>query len=330
LRYVVDVFHHSALEAHFKEDHMIRVTHGTRPIDRSYVAGFSLAAFALVATACGKEKEVVPGDTVPTPVSTSVDSGTVVPTVPVNVSFAEAESVYNERRYADATAMFDSYVQRKPDNAWGHYMLGLSAWKAGELDRARSAFERSLELDPKHVKTLLNLSRVLIEQGKPRDALTHVTTAVQLDSMSGDVHRMMGRVRTELKQPNEAVESYRTALSLQPSDVWSMNNMALVLIQQGRFDEAIAPLARAVQLDSSVAVFHNNLGIALERTGHYTMATQAYRKALSVDSTYAKATSSLTRVEQRVDDPSVTPIDLVALAETFDREIRTAVVVRQP
>ena len=312
---------------------MIRVMHSARPVNRSYMASFSFAAFALVAaTACGKEKEVVHEDssTVPTSVSTSVDSGTVVPTVPVNVSFAEAESVYKERRYADATAMFDSYVQRKPDNAYGHYMLGLSAWKAGELDRARSAFEKSLELDPKHVKTLLNLSRVLIEQGKPKDALTHVTAAVQLDSMSGDVHRMMGRVRTELRQPNEAVESYRTALSMQPSDVWSMNNMALVLIQQGRFDEALPPLARAVQLDSSVAVFHNNLGIALERTGHYTMATQAYRKALSVDSTYAKATASLARVEQRVDDPSLSPINLAELAETFDRDIRTTVATRQP
>ena len=310
---------------------MIRVMLGRSPIDRSTVAGYSFAAFALIAImACGKEKEEVqePGE-IPASVST-VDSGTVTPTVPVNVSFAEAESVYNERRYADATVMFDAYVQRKPDNAYGHYMLGLSAWKAGELDRAVTAFERSLELDPKHVKTLLNLSRVLIEQGKPKDALTRVTTAVQLDSMSGDVHRVMGRVRTELRQPNEAVESYRVALSLEPTDVWAMNNMALVLIQQGRFDEALAPLARAVQLDSSVAVFHNNLGIALERTGHYTMATQAYRKALSVDSTYAKATASLTRVEQRVDDPSVSPIDLAVLADTFDREIRTAVVVRQP
>jgi Tfp pilus assembly protein PilF len=227
-------------------------------------------------------------------------------------------------------AMFDVYVQGKPENAWGHYMLGLSAWKAGELDRARSAFERSLELDAKHVKTLLNLSRVLLEQGKPRDALTHVTTAVQLDSTSGEVHRMLGRVRTELRQPNEAVEAYRVALSLEPTDVWSVNNMGLVLIQQGRFDEALGPLALAVKLDSSVAVFHNNLGIALERTGYVTMAAQAYQKALSVDSTYKKASASLTRVQQRVDDPSLTPVDLAVLAETFDREIRTSVVARQP
>lgn len=315
---------------------MSRVTPAARPNDNLHVAAaaLSLAALALVATtACGKQKDEVHGDSnvSPSPVATSIDSGLVASTgVPANVSFAEAESVYKERRYGDAAAMFETYVQRKPDNAYGHYMLGLSAWKAGELDRARSAFERSLEIDPKHVKTLLNLSRVLIEQGKPRDALTHVTAARQLDSTSGEVHRMMGRVRTELHQPNEAVESYRVALSFEPTDVWSMNNMALVLIQQERFDEALPPLARAVQLDSSVAVFHNNLGIVLERTGHYTMAAQAYKRTLSADSTYEKSKASLARVERRVDDVSVTPIDLVQLAETFDREIRTSAVVRQP
>ena len=48
------------------------------------------------------------------------------------------------------------------------------------------------------------------------------------------------------------------------------------------------------------------------------------------DSNYTKASSSLTRVGQRVDDPSVGPLNLVDLAETFDREIRTSLVVRQP
>jgi predicted Zn-dependent protease len=331
LRWVVDVFTTPAPQAQLKEDQMIRVMLAARPIDRSYTAGVSFAALALFATmACSDKKEESHVDAAPPSAATITDSGTVAPTVAVNVSFAEAESTYHQRRYAEATAMFDAYVQRKPDNAWGHYMLGLSAWKAGELERARSAFERSLAIDPKHVKTLLNLSRVLLEQGKPVDALTHVTTAAQLDSMSGEVHRMLGRVRTELRQPNEALESYRVALSLEPTDVWSMNNMALVLIQMGRFDEALAPLALAVKRDSSVAAFHNNLGIALERTGHYTMAAQAFRTAVSVDSAYQKATASLTRVQQRVDDPSVSPIDLAVLAETFDREIRTSVVARQP
>jgi len=51
-------------------------------------------------------------------------------------------------------------------------MLGLSAWKQGDRDRAVAAFEQVLEKDSTHVKSQLNLSRVLIEQGKAQDALS--------------------------------------------------------------------------------------------------------------------------------------------------------------
>ena len=62
--------------------------------------------------------------------------------------------------------MFATYADQHPSNPWGHYMLGLSSWKAGDLDRAERAFVRANELDPKHVKTLLNLARVQPRPGQ--------------------------------------------------------------------------------------------------------------------------------------------------------------------
>src|SRR4030095_5062191 len=131
------------------------------------------------------------------------------------------------------------------------------------------------------------------------------------------------RVRfRSLNEPNEAVAAYRLALSHDPTDVWSMNNMGLLMIQQGKNEEALGPLARAVQLDSTVAVFQNNLGTALEPTGRFALATQAYKSALTIDDGYTKAKVSLARVEGRKEDPTVAPVELTPLAESFDREMR--------
>ena len=250
--------------------------------------------------------------------STSASTTTVSQTV----SLTEAEQVYREKRYDDAAALFATYADQHPNNPWGHYMLGLSSGKAGTLERAESSFVRAHELDPKHVKTLLNLSRVHLDQNRPKDALVRVKEALVLDSTSGESYRLMGRVRSSLNQPNDAIAAYRLALSRDPNDVWSMNNMGLLLIQQGKNEEALGPLARATQLDSTVAVFQNNLGIALEHTGRFTLATQAYKSAIVVDGGYTKAKLSLARVEGRKEDPSVTPVELATLAESFDREIR--------
>jgi len=293
---------------------------------------FTLPTIAIIAAACGGEvknvKEVVgdsanPVATITVPGPTVSSTGTVVSNTPTQaVSIAEGEKVFQEKRYADAAVLFSTYVDQHPNNPWGHYMLGLSSWKAGDLQRAESAFVRANEIDPRHVKTLLNLTRVHLDQGRPKDALARVNAALVLDSSSGEAYRLLGRVRSALNEPNEAIAAYRLALSHDPKDVWSMNNVGLILIQQGSFEEALGPLALAVQLDSGVATFQNNLGIALEHTGRFTLATQAFKSALAVDESYTKAKLSLARVEGRKEDPTVTPVELTTLAESFDREIR--------
>ena len=291
------------------------------------VAGIlTVAVLALVAmTACGGSEREATSDTISsagviTPSVTTTESPKVETP---RVSFVEGETAYSERRYAEATELFGTYVEQHPDNSWGHYMLGLSAWKAGDLGRAETAFVRSIELDGKNVKSRLNLTRVLLDAGRPRDAREHVTQALAIDTTSGEAYRLLGRVRAAMNQPNEAVAAYRLALALDPADAWSMNNMGLLLVQGTHYEEALGPLSRAVQLDSNVAVFHNNLGIALEHTGHYALATQSYQRALAVDSSYTKALLSLARVNGRKEDPALAAIDLATIADAFDREIRT-------
>lgn len=262
------------------------------------------------------EPVVVNDSVVESPVQTSTPSYE-------NVTYEEAESTFTARRYGEATEMFAAYVTRRPKNPWGHYMLGLSAWKAGQLTRARGSFERAIELDPSHVKSQLNLTRVLLELNEPREASERVLAALDLDSTSAETYRLMGRVQTALGEKDAAIDSYRAALALDAHDVWSMNNMGLLLIQLGRFEEALRPLARAVQLDSSVAVFRNNFGMALERTGHFVAATESYRAAVSIDPGYTKASASLARIERRGDDPGATPIDVALLGDDFVREVET-------
>lgn len=256
-------------------------------------------------------------------------NGTVATPTPSyeNVTYRDAETAFTGKDYAKAQAMFTAYTEQHQQNAWGYYMLGLSAWKAGDAAQAESAFVAALELDPRHVKSMLNLSRVLLENDRPKDALERVTAALAIDSESVDGYRLMGRTQYALGHVDEAIDAYRKAIALDTNDVWSMNNLGLILIQQGRFDDALGPLARATQLDSTVAVFQNNLGIALERTGRYVESAQAYHAALAADSTYEKASVSLARVDGRADDPDVEPADLAMLAQNFVADIEGGPVV---
>src|SRR5438445_11008421 len=72
-------------------------------------------------------------------------------------------------------------------------MLGLSAWKTGDRDAAVRAFTQALEKDSTHVKSRLNLSRVLIEQGKAQEALPYAGGVFTRDSRSTEVSPLSGR-----------------------------------------------------------------------------------------------------------------------------------------
>ena len=103
------------------------------------------------------------------------------------MSFGDGEAAYRARKYSDATAIFERYIVQRPNNAWGHYMLGLSAWKHGDLVKSEQAFDTALSIDPHHVKSLVNMSRVLIERKRHDDAIASLTRAADIDPGGGAI-----------------------------------------------------------------------------------------------------------------------------------------------
>ncbi len=237
------------------------------------------------------------------------------------VTFEMADSAYRGRRYDDATVLFKTYTESRPNNAWGFYMLGLSAWKSGAREQAESAFVQALTLDSTHVKSHLNLSRVLLESGQPDSALVHIDAAIALDSTSSEALRLQGRAFEAQGKTDDAIVAYQRAIVKNDSDTWAMSNLGALYIRLERFEDAIGPLARANEIEHKVATFHNNLGMALELTGRYQQSVEQYRAALAIEGTYGKAVSNLQRVELVKQDPSITSVDLTERSKQFQDQI---------
>jgi superkiller protein 3 len=270
----------------------------------------ALLVVAVAATACSKNNEAqqsnAPGPQSPakmTTVAMTKDKPKEVQAIPETIaspnsgSFSDGEAAYATGKFGDAVKLFDQYAEQKPKNPWGHYMLGLSAWKAGDFEKSEKSFNEALRLDPDHFKSLLHLSRILVDQKRYDDAVVRLTHAGELDPNSADVQRLLGRAFTGQSKTDEAVAAYRRTIELDAKDAWSMNNLGFLLIEKERYDEAVPVLQKAVSLRKSVAVFHNNLGMALEHTGNIKGAAAEYRTARIVDPGDEKSKENLIRVE---------------------------------
>jgi Flp pilus assembly protein TadD len=291
----------------------------------------SVLAVALAAVGCSKQNDK-PQTTTPEwqqsatakPNSMTTESSVVMPDVNKivgPVSFDDGEAAYKAGKYSEAMKVFEQYTVEKPDNAWGYFMLGLSASKSGDPVKAEGAFEDALRIDPAHIKSLTNLSRVLIDQKRFDEAIDKLTLAGEIDPKSGEVQRLLGRAFHGQGMTDDAVSAYRQAIALDGKDAWTLNNLGLLFIEQGRAAEAVPVLARAVELRKDVPTFHNNLGMALEQTGRFTAAATAYNGALAADPGYTKAQKNLERVAA-VKVVGEEEFDLEAAAKSFVESTR--------
>src|SRR5262249_53127684 len=203
-------------------------------------------------------------------------SGPATPATPTVLSYDDAETLYRSGKFGEAKTAFETYVGTKPENPWGHYMLGLAAWKTGDFKTAERAFDRAIALDSTTVKSYLGSARVLLDLKREPEAIERINRAMTLDSTSTEALRLLAPATSQQGKTASAIAIYRTVLTRNDHDVWAMNNLGVLYLDQGQPESAIGPLGRAVELNGTAPVFHNNLGMALERTGHFLTAKQAY------------------------------------------------------
>jgi len=157
----------------------------------------------------------------------TVEADTVVtvtqPEAEKEVTYEEAEAAYQERHYEEAVELFSEYAERRSRGTPGASTC--SACLPGRrenLPLAEKAFNRALELDPGHVKSQLNLSRVYLDAGRSKDALTMIDKVLAIDPESGEAYRLQGRALSQSGLVDSAVGAYRHAILIDDEDYWAM------------------------------------------------------------------------------------------------------------
>src|SRR6266550_1231968 len=223
---------------------------------RNRITLIPIAAFILAA--CGDKRPHTSDANAAevSPVSSeSASASAPTPAVTGPVSFEDANTAFKAKRYDEAARLFATYTTAQPDNVWGHYMLGLSAWKAGDRDRAVEAFRRALEQDSTHVKSHLNLSLVLddhdvwslnnlavvyIDQGQFDQALGPLAHAIEIDSTVAAFQNNLGLALERTGHSTQSADAYKAALGIDSTYQKAAGN--LTRVEGVKQDPAIGPV----------------------------------------------------------------------------------------
>ncbi len=160
-----------------------------------------------------------------------------------------------QKQFACAADAFRQAARIQPDSAHLAYMIGLSLYNAGEVDKAVLPLQQSVRLDPTVVQS-------------------HLALAAALD---------------HIQRIPEAEAEWRAALALDSRSAPALDGLARDLIGEKNFTAVIALLSAAPPTPERSV----NLAVAYTRTGRLDDASRVLRIAYDADPTSVTVSSAL-------------------------------------
>lgn len=142
----------------------------------------------------------------------------------------------------------------RSEKAQAHASLGEDFMTAGLLDRARDAFSKALEVDPKNLTALRALSRASIEEGQWDRALELEERLLRLDSSRRNrslafIYNEIGREHLREENDRMALRHFQKAIAVDDHAFPAHIFLGDIHYKEGKLQKAIEHWERVVDLE---------------------------------------------------------------------------------
>jgi tetratricopeptide (TPR) repeat protein len=190
----------------------------------------------------------------------------------------EVEADLRQGRFDAALTKARALTQAEPRNALAFTFLGMASLHLNQLDQARSAFERSIQLDAADPRPHLNLA-LLYASGNQLDKAIHsYQQGLALDHRNPTAHYNLGRLLLTSGRFVEAAKALEESLQLRGGDAEARIALVEALLGAGQRDHARSQAELCLQ-SSLPAEMVMRLGAALVRGNETALAETALERA---------------------------------------------------
>ncbi|MSU71781.1 MAG: tetratricopeptide repeat protein [Opitutus sp.] len=201
--------------------------------------------------------------------------------------FTEGVAAYRAGQFDRAATAWEDLLARTPDHLNALQLLGLLHYQRSRWREGETCFRRVLQLRPDLAQSWFNLAKVTAAQGRWAEAekLDREGLARQPNDARAMDH--LGICLRELGRLEEAEVAHRRATELDPKDPAPINNLGAVQLMLGQTMAAAGSFARAAEINPALAETHGNLGNAVREMMGASEAHAAFERAVAVRPGYA-------------------------------------------
>lgn len=148
-----------------------------------------------------------------------------------------------------------------PEAARDAVAEGNIAFAKKDYKRARTAYQRVVDLVPDNLVGIINLAIVENADGKYAEAEKLLKKAIQIKFDAGKAWLMLGTMYMDLDRLDEAVAALSWAVIYEPGNPRARNYLGVVIGRKGWYDGAQSELRKAVEIDPQYTDAHYNLAV---------------------------------------------------------------------
>lgn len=216
------------------------------------------------------------------------------------------------QNFTEAVADYTIVTRDLPQFAGGYVNLGLAMEQAGQLDQARAALLKSLQIDPGLRGANLFLGLIAYRQNRYRDAEIRLTRETRLDPHDAKAFMWLGVCYLAQDNPQAAIAPLNRAYALDPKDsdiLYHRGHAYLMMADNSyaamfklnpdsmrvhqvlgeayakgyRTQQAISEFQLAIKMAPQEPGLHEELGDQYWVAGNLKDAANAYRAELRID-----------------------------------------------
>jgi tetratricopeptide (TPR) repeat protein len=164
-------------------------------------------------------------------------------------------ALVDEGRLAEAAALYEDLLARRPDLPDIETNLGMVLSLRGEHENAVPHYRKALSLQPRHADAHNGLGVSLAANGRHEEAIDHYREALRIRPAFPEAFYNLGKALAARGDLQPAIGQFRKALELNPTYTEALNALPPVLLRYGlaeyllgRVSEALVHLREAVRL----------------------------------------------------------------------------------
>jgi arylsulfatase A-like enzyme/Flp pilus assembly protein TadD len=200
----------------------------------------------------------------------------------------KAQDDFQRKEDDQAEGLLGEVQQKDPQIYVIPFLLGESALRRQNWEKAVEQLQRCLTLNPNFDNAMTGLARALAKLGRADEANTWLQKALQNNPQNYQAWYQMGLLEGA-RNPATAQVSFEKAIAIQPNFSAAQRELGMALFQQNNYANAAPHLEKAMELGLEDARLHNFLGVCYNRTNRSAKAAAEFQHAIKIDPKLAEA-----------------------------------------